>query len=166
VKNILHQLNAHVDRNSLRREVEEEFQFHIDMQAQDYEREGLTPEAARTKAGVRFGDLAQIKSECVQIALQNDSGTIVMKVLFTIVFLAGALVRSLSSELHVTRIGDVLMMIAAAGGLLLMCTRMRTRAFQPEQKPLGLGLSSGKQSTPISFDEKGRTPFERVRESD
>jgi hypothetical protein len=89
-----------------------------------------------------------------------------MKVLFTISFLLGVLVRSLSSELHVTQIGNVLIMIAVFGGLLLMGKRMRVKDFRTASEPLRLGLRSDPDSIPLAFDEKGRTPFERVRGTD
>jgi hypothetical protein len=166
VNKSLDQLLGRFDRSAFQREVDAELQFHIEMQARDYEREGLTPEEALTKAGQRFGDFAQIKTQCVQIGSQNNARTWAMKILFTIAFLLGVLIRSLNSDYHMTRMGGVLIMIAVFGGLLLMGKRIRVEDFMPAPEPLRLGLRRGPDPLPRAFDEKGRTPFERVQADD
>ena len=89
-----------------------------------------------------------------------------MKTLFTLAFLFGVSIRILSPEFHVTRVGDVLIMIAVFGGVLLMGKRMRTRDFRPAPEPIRLGLLSDADSIPPAFDKHGRTPFERVCTND
>jgi hypothetical protein len=164
VNKSLHRLRDYFDRNSLRREVEEELQFHIEMQARDYEREGLTAEESLARAELRFGDFAQVKEQCVQIGLQNSARTWPMEILFTIAFLLGVLIRSLNSERHITRMGDVLIMIAVFGGLLLMGKRIRMGDFMPAPEPIRLGLRRGPHSVPRAFDEKGRTPLNEFKQ--
>ncbi|HEY7369077.1 MAG TPA: permease prefix domain 1-containing protein, partial [Thermoanaerobaculia bacterium] len=44
-------------------EVDEELAFHIEMEAADGARQGLTPEAARTEALRRFGGVDRAKEE-------------------------------------------------------------------------------------------------------
>jgi hypothetical protein len=166
VNKYLDPLLSRLDRRAFEREVEAELQFHIERQAQDYERQGLTPEESLAKATLRFGDVAQVKLRCVQIRLQNSTGTWAMKILFTIAFLLGVLIRILGSEFLVTRVGDVLMMIAVLGGLLLYAKRIGTTEFRPEKKYIRLGLNERSASIPHGFDEKGRTPFDRVRADD
>ena len=58
------------------------------------------------------------------------------------------------------------MMIGVSGGLLVFAKRLGATDFRTEEKPLRLGLREGSESMPVSFDEKGRTPFERVRGDD
>jgi hypothetical protein len=89
-----------------------------------------------------------------------------MKILFTIAFLLGVLIRSLNSDYHITRMGGVLIMIAVFGGLLLMGKRIRVGDFMPAPEPLRLGLRRGPDPLPRAFDEKGLTPFERVQADD
>ena len=89
-----------------------------------------------------------------------------MKLLFTIAFLLGVSIRVLSSEFHLTRVGDLMIMIAVFGGLLLYGKRTGTTMFRPKKESLRLGLNSGSDSMPLGFDEEGRTPFERVRAED
>jgi len=154
------------DRAAFEYEVEEELKFHIGMQAQAYERQGLTPEEAFAKAALRFGDFAQIKTQCIRIGKQSGVRTLAMRILFTIAFLLGLLIRISSWEFHLTRVGDLMMMIAVFGGLLLYAKRTGTTMFRPKKESFRLGLNSGSDSMPLGFDEEGRTPFERVRAED
>jgi hypothetical protein len=152
------------DRNAFPREVEEELRFHIEMQALDYEREGLTPEASLAKAELRFGDFAQVRMQCVQIAFQSSARTRVMKMLFIITFLVGLLIKLMGPEFHTARIGHLLMAIGILGGLLLFATRVGATRFTPDRTSFRLGLFENSDAIPVSFDEQGRTPFERVRD--
>jgi len=154
------------DRCPLEREVDEELRFHVEMQAQHYEEQGLTPDESRARAALRFGDFAQIKMECMTIASKNTAGTWAMKSLFTMSFLLGISIRILSSEYHFTRVGDLLIMIAVFGGLLVYGKRTGPNLFRPEKKRFHLGLNKPVDSMPLGFDEKGRTPFDRVRADD
>jgi hypothetical protein len=139
VNKSLDRLLGYFDRHSLRREVEEELQFHIEMQARDYERKGLTPEESLAKARVRFGDFARIKTQCVQVTLRNSARTRVSKLLFTMVLVLGVLVRSSSSEFRLVQIGNILIGIAVLGGLLLLGKRIGR--FKPERNAIRLGLN-------------------------
>ena len=162
----LEHLLDRLERSALEREVEDELQFHINMQAVDYERQGLTPEEAFAKAALRFGDFAKIKTQCMRIGKQNGARTLAMRILFTLAFLLGVLIRILSSEFHVTRVGDLLIMIAVFGGLLLYAKRSGPSVLKTGRKPFQLELNKGSDSMPLNFDDKGRTPFERVRADD
>ncbi|MGH9882481.1 MAG: permease prefix domain 1-containing protein [Pyrinomonadaceae bacterium] len=166
MNNYLDLLLNRLDRSACEREVEAELQFHIERQAEDYERQGLTPEESLAKAALRFGDFADVKMRCVQIRMQNSAGRWAMKTLFTIAFLLGVLLRIFASVSTVTRVGDVLIMIAVFGGLLLYAKRIGTTDFRTERKCIRLGLNDGSESLPLSFDEEGRTPFDRVRADD
>ncbi len=158
------ELFRHFDgRSALQRQVEEELQFHIDMRAQDYQLEGHDYQTSLEKAKARFGDFAMVKNKCVEISAKNSFGIRILKILFTIAFLLGILIKSVTPELHSTRIGSVLMMIGVFGALLLIGKTIRVRDFRPEPEPLRLGLRSIADSIPLAFDEKGRTPFERVQ---
>ena len=166
MKNYLELLRGHFDRNTYEREVEEELQFHIEMLAQDYERQGLTREEAFARAALRFGNFAQVKKQCIRIGTQNGMLTYALKTLFALAFLLGVLLRVLSSEVHVTQVGNVLMMIAVFGGLLLYGKTSGRTFFGPEGKFLRLGLDQTVDSIPPGVDEQGRTPFERLRSDD
>jgi len=87
-----------------------------------------------------------------------------MNILFTIAFVLGVSIRIFNSDVNVVHIGDILMAIGVLGRLLLYGKKMGTAHFRSEREPLQLGIAETSDSIPLSFDEKGRTPFERVRE--
>lgn len=101
-------LRRRLQRRLCPREVEEELQFHIEMQARDYEREGLSREDSVAKAQKRFGDVSRVRSECIKIGMQSSLLKSVQKALFTTSFLSGVFIRSLDLSVPVTRMGDVL----------------------------------------------------------
>ncbi len=162
----LERLLNRFDRRALEREVEEELRFHIEMQAHVYESQGVTPPEAHARAVLRFGDFAQVKTQCVRIGKQNSVRTWAMKFLFTTAFLLGVSIRVMSSEFHLTRVGDLMIVIAVFGGLLLYGKQTGTTMFRPKEESFRLGLNNGSDSMPLGFDEEGRTPFERVRAED
>ena len=150
------------DRRAFAREVEAELHFHIEMQARDYERQGLKSEEALRKAALRFGDFSKIEKECIRIGFYNDTRTGAMKILFALAFILGVSLRIISSQVNVMHAADILMAIGVLGWLLLYCRRVTS--FRPEREPLRIGIAEGFESRPVGFDEKGRTPFERVKE--
>ena len=85
-----------------------------------------------------------------------------MKILFAAAFVAGVFIRILGWHANIVHVGDILMAIGVLGWLLLYCKRLAN--FRPEMEPLRVGIAEGFESRPVGFDEKGRTPFERVRE--
>ena len=157
-------LRRRLERSVCPREVEEELQFHIEMQARDYERQGLSLEDSMAKAQMRFGNFSRIRSECIRVGMHSSLAKAVQKGLFTAAFLSGVFIRSLDQSVPITRMGDVLIMIAVFGGLRLMgkSVRMNYSARSPEPLRLGL-LPKAPEPEPVAFDENGRTPFERVR---
>ena len=152
------------DRRSFERDVEEELRFHIEMQTLAYEQQGLTPDEALAKASARFGNVANIRKQCVQIGLANSVALSALKTLFVISFLSGILVRTFSRDPNVTQVGDILIMIGVLGLLLLFGKRLGSTAFKREGESIHLGLLEATDNLPPSFDEKGRTPFDRVRD--
>lgn len=86
-----------------------------------------------------------------------------MKILFTVAFLLGVFIRIAGPEVNVVQIGNVLMTIGVLGGLLIYGKKIGGAYFRSEGKPFPLGIAEGFESIPVGFDEKGRTPFERVR---
>jgi hypothetical protein len=164
MRHILDSLFTRFERRGLEREVEEELQFHLDMRAQEFELDGAPESDAMTKARTRFGDFDGIKNECVEIASHKRFGTRLAQFLFTLAFVIGILIRIRNPELHLTRIGDVLIMIGIFGGVLLAGKRFRHISPATVAEPLKLGLRS--ESIPHAFDKDGRTPFERVAADD
>jgi len=142
-------------------EVDEELTFHVDMQTRDYESQGISRERSRTMAESRFGNVSQIKKECVRIGSGNTFLIWILDALFMMSLVTGLLLRLFGPEMHVNRVGDVMMMIGGLGILLVYAKQCGANVFNStSHKPLGLN------TPPVGFDEKGRTPFDRVRGDD
>jgi len=157
VKNFL-ELISRSRKASIENEVHEELQFHIDTQASDYTSLGITPEESRVLAEARFGDVERIRSECIRISTRNTLLTCVLTFVFLMSLVVGLLVRALSTEVNVTRVGTVMTMIGGLGILLVYAKRAGSMVFT-QSGSVRLGLDN----SPVSFDEQGRTPFERVK---
>src|SRR5512146_186133 len=52
-------------------DVDDELQFHLDMRADEYAARGLTADAARSRAGQRFGSVARARDACTEIDRQQ-----------------------------------------------------------------------------------------------
>ena len=163
MKNITSFLSERLGQKALDRDVHEELQFHIEQRARSYELEGFSAADSRALAEDRFGDFEKIKKECVQIAVQSSAWVFAMKIVFIVTFLAGVLIRTLTLDFRVNRIGHILMAIAVLGGLLLYGKKLGATRPMRKDQPVKLGLMNGASAIPRSFDEQGRTPFDRVR---
>ena len=151
-----------LDSRVVPREVEEELQFHLDLLTEEHCRQNIPREQAQAEAIKRFGNVEQIRDECVRIARRNHSAVVALKYFFACVFLFGVLVRVFSTEYHVTRVAILLMEVGALGRLLLYLRGKSPAKYfkgHDESDLLKLNLS------PLSFtsyDQRGRTPVERV----
>jgi len=107
------------NRTKTESDVTEELQFHVDMLERKYAEHGLSLAEAKTAAQRRFGNMENIKKQCVAISRRNSFFRRLLKTFLILVALAGLAIRIFSSDLNVARIGEVLIMIAIAGRLLL-----------------------------------------------
>jgi hypothetical protein len=161
VKNVLQLIRRRAGKHVIESEVDEELNFHIDTQTDDYEHLGLSREDSRAMAEARFGDVERIRTECIRIGSGKSVLIWILNSVFLMSLLVGLLLRALIPEMHVNRVGDVMMMIGGLGILLVYAKQAGTSVFSPNKKSLQLGLNSN--TPPPSFDEQGRTPFDRVR---
>lgn len=156
----------------LRREIEEELRFHIELRAQDNERRGLAPDEARAAALERFGDYEQIKAACHEISrskLENEFAMQALKGFIWVMFGIGLTLRLTSDLRQLHTVGDVLVSIAILWRLLLY-----VRAAQPSLARINAATpapAAGKifgeltNEAPINIaprDGAGRTPVERL----
>jgi hypothetical protein len=151
-----------LDRRRIHLEVEEELQFHLDLLTEENCRQNIPRERAQATALSRFGNIDQIRDECVRIARRNHPVALTLKWFFGFIFVAGVLVRIYSSEYHVTRIGTLLMEVGALCRLLLYLrgkTPSRYLKTRPEPELLKLNDS---ELALAGYDHSGRTPVERV----
>ena len=106
-------------RNEIALEVEDELCFHVEMLERKYVQQGMSPAEAKTAALRRFGDLEKYKRQCEHISRRNRGVRRVLKALLTLLGLAGLVIRILGTDRRIDHVGDLLIMIAIFGRLLL-----------------------------------------------
>ena len=117
------------NRNQIAFEVEDELQFHIEMLERKYVQDGMSAAAAKAAALRRFGSLERAMKQCVDIRSRNSLLRRVLKTSLILLGLTGLSMRLLSSEITVDHMGDVLIMIAIAGRLLLYVRGLSPSTF-------------------------------------
>jgi len=143
------------------REIDEELQFHLELLTEEHCRQNIPRDQARAKALECFGDVEQIRDECLIIAHRNQPLVLALKWFFGFVFVAGVLVRIFSRDYHVTRIGTLLMEVGALARLLLYLRgKSPKHGKEDDDSPL-LKLDVAPLSL-AAYDQRGRTPVERV----
>src|ERR1044071_2876834 len=151
-----------LDGGRVRREIDEELQLHIDLLTEEHCRQNIPWEQAQTEAMKRFGNVEQIRDECVKIARRNQSVVLALKWFFACVFLFGILVRFFSTDYHVTRIGDLLIEVGALARLLLYLRgKSPAKHAKGDDESALLKLNVAPLSL-AAHDQLGRTPVERV----
>jgi hypothetical protein len=121
--------NLFKNRKQIFLEVEDELQFHIEMLERKYVQDGMPAEAAKAAALRRFGSLEKAMKQCVNIRSRNSLTRRILKLSSIILALTGLSIRFLSSDLRMDHIGDILVMIAIAGRLLLYVRGLSPSTF-------------------------------------
>ena len=160
--NVINRLFQGMDSRPVHSDVDEELQFHLDLLTEELCRQNMPRDEAQTKALERFGNLEQIRDECVRISRRNHPAVSALKWFFGLVFVTGVLVRVFSSEFHLTRVGDILMAVGVLSRLLLYLRVMSRSGYvsQPDDSSL-IKLNDGPMSL-AAYDRKRRTPVERL----
>ena len=159
MKDLTRRFFNRIGSEAIEREVDEELRFHLDQLTAQNLQHANTLEEARASALRRFGDVEQIKDECVEISKRNRPLTRALKVFFVLIFLAGILVRIVGTELHVDRVGQMLIAIGAMGRLFMYVRGLKPAGFRPKPEPPlmlnGAATKSHHFPTPVSlFDTK------------
>lgn len=129
MKTILAKLFRNPNRKQIVFEVEDELQFHIEMLERKYVQDGMSPAAAKAAALRRFGSLEKAMKQCVDIRSRNSLVRRVLKASLIILGLTGLSIRILSSEVNFDHMGNLLIMIAIAGRLLLYVRGLSPSTF-------------------------------------
>ena len=119
MKNEIADLFKNFNRKQLVFEVEDELRFHIEMLERKYAQDGMSAAAAKAAALRRFGSLERAMKQCVNIRSRNSLLRRVLKMSLILIGLIGLSIRMLGSDLNIHHIGDILIMIAISGRLLL-----------------------------------------------
>lgn len=125
--------------------------------------QGFTLAEAREAALKRFGNMHEVKNECVKISEQNNTLLVLLKVGLFMVFLLGVLIRIFIPITNFTHLADILMMLAVLGRLFMYVRRLNPAFFLPKQNTLSrLGLGNKSEPGIPSYDHRTLTPLERV----
>ena len=129
MKNAIANLLKSSNRKQIAFEVEDELQFHIEMLERKYVQDGMSAAAAKAAALRRFGSLERAMKQCVDIRSRNSLLRRVLKTSLILLGLTGFLIRNHSSDLRIDHVGDVLIVIAIAGRLLLYVRGLSPSTF-------------------------------------
>jgi hypothetical protein len=129
MKTILAKLFRNPYRKQIVFEIEDELHFHIEMLERKYVQDGMSAAAAKAAALRRFGSLEKAMKQCVDIRSRNSLRRRVLKASLIILGVIGLSIRMLSSHLNFVHFGDVLIMLAIAGRLLLYVRGLSPSTF-------------------------------------
>jgi hypothetical protein len=151
------------DSEQIRGEVEEELRFHLELLTEALLQQDMSQDEANAAALRRFGNIDQIKSQCVQISRKNRPAIRALKSFLILVFLMGVLVRVFSPEYHVTHVGDILIAVGVLGRLLVYVRGLNPSSFPSRSETSSpLMLNDNGQASITAFDRRKRSPVERV----
>jgi hypothetical protein len=144
-------------------EVEDELRFHLDQLTQEQLQLNATLEEAKAAALNRFGNVEQIKDECIEISRRHHPLLLALKSFLILVFLGGVLLRVFASEPTVKHCADILMAVGVLGRLLVYARGLRPSSFlsQPETSS-PLMLIDKSEDLLAAYEQTKRTPVERL----
>jgi hypothetical protein len=129
MKTILAKFFKNPNRKQIVFEVEDELQFHIEMLERKYIQDGMSAAAAKAAALRRFGSIEKAMKQCVDIRSRSSLVRRILKMSLIILGLTGFAIRILSSHRNFDHMGDILIMIAIAGRLLLYVRGLTPSTF-------------------------------------
>ena len=144
----------------IERDIGAELDLHLDLLTQEFLQAETTVEEARDAAMEQFGNVEQIKAQCVEISSRNHPFVLALKCFLALVFLAGVLIRVFGGDFHITRCGNLLMMVSFLAWALLYARLNSSRFFSQPEPSSPLGLVERKPI--VTYDQRRRTPVERV----
>jgi len=136
---------------AIEREVEEELRFHLELLTEQHLQHANTLAEARASALGRFGDVEQVKDECVEISKRKRPLTRALKSFLILTFLAGIFVRIFATELHVDRFGQMLIAVGVMGRLFLYVRGLKPAGFRPKSDTSSPLMLNGTAKTPASL---------------
>ena len=140
-----------IGSEAIEREVDEELRFHLELLTEQHLQHADTLEEARASALRRFGNVEQVKDECVEISKRRHPFTRALKSFFILTFLAGIFVRIFSTELHFDRVGQMLIAIGVMGRLFLYVRGLKPAGVRPESDTPSPLMLNNTVKTPASL---------------
>jgi len=142
-----------IDNEAIEREVEEELRFHLELLTEQHLQHADTLAEARASALRRFGNVEQVKDQCVEISKRKRPFTRALKSFLILTFLAGIFVRIFGTELHVDRVGQMLITVAVMGRLFLYVRGLKPAGFRPKSDTSSPLMLNSTAKTPASLFE-------------
>ena len=151
------------DADCTRREIDEELHFHLERLTEENLHLEMSLDQAQDAALKQFGNIDRIKDQCAEISRRSNPLLRALKAFMMLVFLAGIVLRIFSFEFHLTRVGDLLIAVSLLGQLLLYVRGLNSSSYLLKPEALApLRLMDNSQSSISVYDQKKRTPVERV----
>jgi len=163
MKAVITRLLHRFDREVIEHQIEEELRFHLEQLTEQHLQQDMSLAEAKDAASKCFGNVEQIRDQCVEISRSNRPLIRALKSFLILVFLVGVLVRIFSTEFHLTRVGDILIAVGVLSRLLLYVHSLTPSSFlsKPETSS-PLMLNEDGRASIEAYDQRKRTPVERV----
>ena len=142
-----------IGSEAIEREVEEELRFHLELLTEQHLQHADTLVEARASALRRFGNVEQVKDQCVEISKRKRPFTRALKSLLILTFLAGVFLCIFGTELHVFRVGQMLITVAVMGRLFLYVRGLKPAGFRPKADTSSPLMLNSTAKTPASLFE-------------
>jgi hypothetical protein len=152
MRDVTRRLFNPIGSEEIEREVEEELRFHLELLEEHFQQASSFADA-RASALKRFGNVELIKDQCVEISKRKRPFARALKSFLILTFLAGIFVRIFGTELHVTRVGEMLIAIAAMGRLFLYVRGLNPSGFRPKSDASSPLMLNSTTKTPTSLFE-------------
>lgn len=150
------------DPEQCKRDIDAELRFHLQSAEEHYQLEMTEPEA-KAAALRRFGDVELVADQCLEISRRSHRFVRTQKLLLSLVFLLGVLVRVFGRNLDVLHFGDMLMAVAVSSRLFLYVRGLKPSSFRSRQETASPLMLRENTFTPIrAYDHRRLTPIERV----
>src|SRR5438876_4893247 len=151
-------------------EVEAELRFHIEMRARANIEGGMRPDEAQLAALQSFGDFDRVKARCCEISrsLPFDSRALKMGMYIAMAALAGGVALWAVNMPHANLAGVLwqLVAIAVLARAFIVGRRSSSTDRVCRNKVLASDVSAERGVRIASHDEQGRTPVERIFNSE
>jgi hypothetical protein len=162
MKAVMGRLFKIIDGKAIERDVDEELHFHLESLTEELHQDMSLPEA-KNAALRRFGDVQQIKEECVEISKNGHPLMRALRAFLIALFLLGVLVSVYGTTLQVVRVGRVLMVIAILSRLFLYVRSLNPSSFRSKSEVSSPLKLNDRAHALISNGPNGSlSPVERV----
>lgn len=162
MKSAITRLYHRFDREVIERQIEEELRFHLELLTEQHLQQNMPLAEAQEAALKRFGSVELIKDQCVEISRRNRPLFRALRFFLILVFCVGVLIRGFTGGLQVHHLGDIFILLAISGCLFTYVRGLDPSRFTSKDESASpLKLNDGLPSF-AAYDQRRRTPLERV----